>query len=53
MALGDDVQKANDEIKKFSEEIGALDNQLLSLGASIQSQISDKIKDADDVTQKL
>ena len=53
MALGDDVQKANDEIKKFSEEIGALDNQLLSLGASIQSQISDKIKGADDVTQKL
>lgn len=53
MALGDDVQKANDEIKKFSEEIGALDNNLLSLGASIQSQISDKIKGANDVTQKL
>jgi hypothetical protein len=53
MALGDDVKKANDEIKKFSEEIGALDNQLLSLGASIQSQISDKIKGADDTTQKL
>jgi len=53
MALGDDVKKANDEIQKFSEEIGALDNQLLSLGASIQSQISDKIKGADDATQKL
>ena len=53
MALGDDVKKANDEIQKFSEEIGALDNQLLSLGASIQSQISDKIKGADDTTQKL
>ena len=53
MALGDDLEKANDEIQKFKEEIGALDNQLLSLGASIKSQITDKIKDADGVTQEL
>ena len=53
MALGDDLEKANDEIQKFKEEIGVLDNHLISLGASIKSQISDKIKDVDEFSKTL
>ncbi len=53
MAIGDDIKKANEEIKGFQNELGALDNQLKSLGLSIQSQITDNIKDADEETQKL
>ena len=53
MAIGDDIKKANEEIKGFQNELGALDNQLKSLGLSIQSQITDNIKSADEETQKL
>ena len=53
MAIGDDIKKANEEIKGFQNELGALDNQLKSLGLSIKSQITDNIKGADEQTQKL
>ena len=53
MALGDDLKKAREEAQAFQEEIGNIDSQLKSLGNSIQAQITDNIKDADEETQKL
>jgi len=53
MALGDDIRRAKDEMQEFQNELGALDNQLKSLGLTIQSQITDNIKDADEETKKL
>ena len=51
MALGDDVQKANDEIKDFKSTLIGLDDSITSIGQSIANDIKSKLKDADDITK--
>lgn len=51
MALGDDVQKANDELKDFKSTLIGLDDSITSIGQSIANDIKSKLKDADDITK--
>ena len=51
MALGDDVKKANDELKDFKSQLVGLDDAIASIGQSITQDIQQQLKGADDITK--
>lgn len=53
MALGDDVKKANDELKDFKSTLISLDDAITSIGQSITNDIKSKLEGADDITKKF
>lgn len=53
MALGDDVKKANDELKDFKSTLIGLDDAITSIGQSITNDIKSKLEGADDITKEF
>ncbi len=53
MALGDDVKKANDELKDFKNTLIGLDDAITSIGQSITNDIKSKLEGADDITKEF
>ena len=51
MALGDNIKKANEDLKDFKSKLVGLDDAIASIGQSIATDIQDQIKGADKITQ--
>jgi len=51
MALGDNIKKANEDLKDFKSQLIGLDDAIASIGQSIATDIQDQLKGADKITQ--